>query len=124
MPTASPSVATLHAVVQILLPARALSISKVHGGAAGEDGGLGAVLALPGRMIARKSSIWFGTTAATNDQGAARPNYLIDRRAVLSERGLCIGDIILPSFRSFLLRQNLRYASLSRSARPGNVANG
>ena len=75
MPTASPSVATLHAVVQILLPARALSISKVHGGAAGEDGGLGAVLALPGRVLARKSSIWFGTTAATNDQ-AAGPKLL------------------------------------------------
>ena len=51
------SLAPLHAVVKILLPAvRALSISKVHGGAAG-DGGLGAVLALPRRVAARKSSI-------------------------------------------------------------------
>ena len=72
VPTASPSVATLHAVVQILLPARALSISKVHGGAAGEDGGLGAVLALPGRMIARKSSIWFGTGQQRTTKRPAR----------------------------------------------------
>ena len=51
------SLAPLHAVVKILLPAvRALSISKLHGGAAG-DGGLGAVLALPRRVAARKSSI-------------------------------------------------------------------
>ena len=54
VPTSS---APLHAVVKILLPAvRALSISKLHGGAAG-DGGLGAVLALPRRVAARKSSI-------------------------------------------------------------------
>ena len=119
MPTASPSVATLHAVVQILLPARALSISKVHGGAAGEDGGLGAVLALPGRMIARKSSIWFGTG---QQRTTKRPARITKSTGGLYSRNYILSKV--ASFRSFLLRQNLRYASLSRSAGPGNVANG
>ena len=99
MPTASPSVATLHAVVQILLPARALSISKVHGGAAGEDGGLGAVLALPGRVLARKSSIWFGTTAATNDQ-AAGPK-LLNRTSSKKKKGLGPGQSFDKFFSKF-----------------------
>ena len=74
-----PSVTPLHLIGQLLSPAgRAFSISRVHGGAGGEGGGPGALIALPRRVMVRKSSIWherttpptkarcFGTPSATS----------------------------------------------------------
>ena len=76
----APSVAPPHLIGQLLSPAgRAFSIFRVHGGAGGEGGGPGALIALPRRVMVRKSSIWqransptkarcFGTPSVTEEE--------------------------------------------------------